>query len=279
MERLQGNLEGDVPHCPSVGWSSKGPQNYVTMPATDVAPNPELPTALSAHLHSPKLQNTTDDKTSSIPDIGCKGTFPGAHPHTSPAGTSSATAPARKMASPENSNPLAESGITIHTDSERYSATEDVVSTSPPSSSSSPVILYQPPTIWTIIRGTAINLLLPFINGMMLGFGELFAHEAAFRLGWGGTKVSLGHAPHHRDVLFPARRRWSWMNVNANASPRSSPSPGGGRIPSALASRFQSGAAARMSCSALRVWSDAYAAASGILVRVSGHVLEALIYG
>jgi hypothetical protein len=24
----------------------------------------------------------------------------------------------------------------------------------------------------------------------MLGFGELFAHEAAFRLGWGGTKVS-----------------------------------------------------------------------------------------
>jgi hypothetical protein len=30
---------------------------------------------------------------------------------------------------------------------------------------------------------------LPFINGLMLGFGELFAHEAAFRLGWGGTKV------------------------------------------------------------------------------------------
>ena len=23
----------------------------------------------------------------------------------------------------------------------------------------------------------------------MLGFGELFAHEAAFRLGWGGTKA------------------------------------------------------------------------------------------
>lgn len=92
------------------------------------------------------------------------------------------------MASPDSSNPLAESGITIHTDSERYSAAGDV-SVSPPSTSSSPVILYKPPTIWTIIRGTAINLLLPFINGMMLGFGELFAHEAAFRLGWGGTKV------------------------------------------------------------------------------------------
>jgi hypothetical protein len=32
-------------------------------------------------------------------------------------------------------------------------------------------------------------LLLPFINGLMLGFGELFAHEAAFRLGWTSTKV------------------------------------------------------------------------------------------
>lgn len=51
------------------------------------------------------------------------------------------------------------------------------------------MILYQPPTIWGLVRGAAINLLLPFINGMMLGFGELFAHEAAFRLGWGGTRV------------------------------------------------------------------------------------------
>lgn len=27
----------------------------------------------------------------------------------------------------------------------------------------------------------------------MLGFGELIAHETAWRLGWGGTKVSLFH--------------------------------------------------------------------------------------
>lgn len=52
------------------------------------------------------------------------------------------------------------------------------------------MILYSPPTLWGLLRGAAINLLLPFINGLMLGFGELFAHEAAFRLGWGGTKVS-----------------------------------------------------------------------------------------
>lgn len=90
--------------------------------------------------------------------------------------------------SQEATHPLAESGITMHSDSEQYSAAEDL-SMSPPSSSS-PVILYKPPTIWSLIRGTAINLVLPFINGMMLGFGELFAHEAAFRLGWGGTRVS-----------------------------------------------------------------------------------------
>ncbi|KAI1199284.1 mitochondrial import protein 1 [Nemania serpens] len=89
----------------------------------------------------------------------------------------------------EEPNPLAESGVTIHSDSEQYSAAEDI-SSSPEDSSSSPqLILYKPPTTWSLIRGVAINLLLPFINGMMLGFGELFAHEAAFRLGWGGTRV------------------------------------------------------------------------------------------
>lgn len=92
------------------------------------------------------------------------------------------------MSLDDQPNPLAESGVTMRSDSEQYSP-GDELSTSPGSTSSSPVILYKPPTIWSLLRGTAINILLPFINGMMLGFGELFAHEAAFRLGWGGTKV------------------------------------------------------------------------------------------
>ncbi|OAQ98869.1 hypothetical protein LLEC1_07624 [Akanthomyces lecanii] len=92
------------------------------------------------------------------------------------------------MSLDDQPNPLAESGVTMRSDSEQYSP-GDELSTSPESTSSSPVILYTPPTIWSLLRGTAINILLPFINGMMLGFGELFAHEAAFRLGWGGTKV------------------------------------------------------------------------------------------
>lgn len=87
-------------------------------------------------------------------------------------------------------NTLTESGITIPSDSETYDANPDL-SPSPASasSSSSPLILYKPPTLWGLLRGAAINLLLPFVNGLMLGFGELVANEAAYRLGWSGTKV------------------------------------------------------------------------------------------
>ncbi|KAI5813577.1 outer membrane protein TOM13-domain-containing protein [Pyronema omphalodes] len=58
---------------------------------------------------------------------------------------------------------------------------------------SSPVILYNPPTAFTLLRTAAINLVLPFINGLMLGFGELFAHEIAFRWGWGTQRVFPAH--------------------------------------------------------------------------------------
>ena len=84
---------------------------------------------------------------------------------------------------------LTASSATIPSDSENYSSSQNELSPSPPSSSSSPMILYSPPTIWGLLRGAAINILLPFVNGLMLGFGELFAHEVAFRLGWSGTKV------------------------------------------------------------------------------------------
>lgn len=84
---------------------------------------------------------------------------------------------------------LTESSMTVPSDSENYSSSNNEVSPSPPSSSSSPLILYSPPTFWGLLRGAAINILLPFVNGLMLGFGELLAHEAAFQLGWSGTKV------------------------------------------------------------------------------------------
>ncbi|KAK6417260.1 hypothetical protein LTR95_017357 [Oleoguttula sp. CCFEE 5521] len=93
-------------------------------------------------------------------------------------------------------DPLSESQTTFPSDSENYDANHSNQTSSEddvPSTSSSPMILYSPPTFWSIARGAAINVLLPFINGLMLGFGELFAHEAAWRLGWGGTRVFPGH--------------------------------------------------------------------------------------
>ncbi|KAL1589835.1 hypothetical protein WHR41_01510 [Cladosporium halotolerans] len=94
---------------------------------------------------------------------------------------------------------LSESQTTFPSDSENYDANYDANhsnsqdSEEQASSSSSPLILYSPPTFLSILRGAAINLVLPFINGLMLGFGELFAHEAAFRLGWGGTRIFPAH--------------------------------------------------------------------------------------
>lgn len=124
------------------------------------------------------------------------------------------------MASEEPPNPMTESGVTIASDSEQYNSGVEDLSASAPSSSPPDVVLYKRPTIWSILRGAAINLLLPFINGMMLGFGELFAHEAAFRLGWSNTRVSAapcrrrclgffwgGPRPDARLQVFPVSRR------------------------------------------------------------------------
>ncbi|MCJ1275950.1 hypothetical protein MMC21_003755 [Puttea exsequens] len=107
---------------------------------------------------------------------------------------------------------LAASSATFPTDSENYESSQNDLSPSPPSSSRSPIILYSPLTIWGLIRGAAINLLLPFVNGLMLGFGELLAHEAAFRLGWSGTKVfpssrSMGPGIEIRDDPGERRRQ------------------------------------------------------------------------
>ena len=99
---------------------------------------------------------------------------------------------------PEEPQDLSASGLTMPSDSEPFSSLSPP-STSPPQSSSNnnnnngreqKVVIYSRPTFWTLVRGAAINLLLPFVNGMMLGLGELLAHEIAFRWGWGTTQVS-----------------------------------------------------------------------------------------
>lgn len=43
--------------------------------------------------------------------------------------------------------------------------------------------------LFDVLRKGAINLVLPFINGIMLGFGEIFAHEIGFKYGFVGARV------------------------------------------------------------------------------------------
>ncbi|KAG0743625.1 hypothetical protein G6F57_003028 [Rhizopus arrhizus] len=45
---------------------------------------------------------------------------------------------------------------------------------------------YSHPTLLWLLKSTAINLILPFFNGVMLGFGEILANELIFKYGWFG---------------------------------------------------------------------------------------------
>lgn len=64
---------------------------------------------------------------------------------------------------------------------------------------------------WTRLRALfaslAINLLLPFVNGVMLGFGEIFAKEVV--IGWFGWKKSGSIAASAGIHTSPQRRRRS----------------------------------------------------------------------
>ena len=53
--------------------------------------------------------------------------------------------------------------------------------------------LYRKPTLLGYVRSGLINLVLPFLNGVFLGFGEIFAHEVAFLLGWRGANIRPNH--------------------------------------------------------------------------------------
>ncbi|KAH3666166.1 hypothetical protein OGAPHI_004355 [Ogataea philodendri] len=44
-------------------------------------------------------------------------------------------------------------------------------------------------SVWSFLGSCGINLILPFINGVMLGFGEILAHEIGFRYNWSGAKL------------------------------------------------------------------------------------------
>jgi hypothetical protein len=45
---------------------------------------------------------------------------------------------------------------------------------------------YRNQTFLWILKSTAVNFVLPFFNGVMLGFGEILSNEVLFRYGWFG---------------------------------------------------------------------------------------------
>ncbi|KZZ87075.1 Outer membrane protein, MIM1/TOM13, mitochondrial [Ascosphaera apis ARSEF 7405] len=84
----------------------------------------------------------------------------------------------------------------LSSDSENYDIRADGDGEAPhhmTESSEGSVVPYQQSSSWNILRRCLINLFLPFVNGLMLGFGELFAHEAAYRIGWSNTKIFPVH--------------------------------------------------------------------------------------
>lgn len=51
---------------------------------------------------------------------------------------------------------------------------------------------YNPTFLW-LVKSTAINFILPFFNGVMLGFGEILSNEVLFKYGWFGfTRPAIG---------------------------------------------------------------------------------------
>ncbi|GJN87565.1 hypothetical protein Rhopal_000519-T1 [Rhodotorula paludigena] len=76
--------------------------------------------------------------------------------------------------------------------------------------------------IWAVIASLAINVGLPFVNGVMLGFGELFARNViGVRLGW---PLSSSSAPAQQQQ--PQRANTSGLGLRAAGS---GPSPNVGR--------------------------------------------------
>lgn len=59
--------------------------------------------------------------------------------------------------------------------------------------------------LWSILCKGAINFVLPFFNGVMIGIGEILAHELGFRYGFRGARV----VPERRYAAQESRKQES----------------------------------------------------------------------
>lgn len=58
---------------------------------------------------------------------------------------------------------------------------------------------------WSVFKRLGINLLIPFINGICLGFGEIMAHEIGLIWGWRAARV---YDPESKTLNPKNRRKW-----------------------------------------------------------------------
>lgn len=59
-----------------------------------------------------------------------------------------------------------------------------------------------------LVQKLSINLLIPFLNGIMLGFGEIFAHELGVLMGW---REARGFDPSSMPLATNPRARRRWL--------------------------------------------------------------------
>lgn len=94
-----------------------------------------------------------------------------------------------------------EVGNALAQDSEIVTAQEVGLNSNSSDADVSDVVVVQassePTGVVRFFARCGINLILPFINGLMLGFGEILAHELGFKYGWVGARVSIS------DTMIP----------------------------------------------------------------------------
>ncbi|KAL1915640.1 uncharacterized protein VTP21DRAFT_6399 [Calcarisporiella thermophila] len=87
---------------------------------------------------------------------------------------------------------MSEENIPVLASDELTSDPTEIEATSIPTSqqeSQQIVPFYRHPSLLRVLRAVGINFFLPFLNGVMLGLGEIFANEIMFSFGWFGARI------------------------------------------------------------------------------------------
>ncbi|CAG8612595.1 11017_t:CDS:2 [Ambispora gerdemannii] len=122
-----------------------------------------------------------------------------------------------------NNNPTIISSRVPHMNT---TANSDTAAVPPPTDENKVVPIYRRPRFIAFMSTLTANFLFPFINGVMLGLGEICANEFAFRMGWfrarsiplhTRTDIPLGLKEQYGAGLFGTRGRRKDQSGNVHA--------------------------------------------------------------